>query len=144
MATQAEVQAIIDLNLASQSDITATEHRVVETAILNFIAQEVASLQTQINAIQAAPAASPFLRIANYYIGDVGGSDVLKTVTFPNVGTDQYEVLGSLVHVSGVFGANNDVIFSIREKTSTSFKLALREVDSEVQNISFDYALLPF
>ena len=37
MATKAEVQALIDLNIASLSDITATETREVLTAILNYI-----------------------------------------------------------------------------------------------------------
>ena len=37
MATKAEVQALIDLNIASLSDITATETREVLTAILDYI-----------------------------------------------------------------------------------------------------------
>jgi hypothetical protein len=36
MATKAEVQALIDANLATGTIITAVKHRAVETAILNF------------------------------------------------------------------------------------------------------------
>ena len=36
MATKAEVQALIDANLATGTAITALKHRAVETAILNF------------------------------------------------------------------------------------------------------------
>ena len=36
MATKAEVQALIDANLATGTAITAIKHREVETAILNF------------------------------------------------------------------------------------------------------------
>jgi hypothetical protein len=36
MATKAEVQALIDANLATGTVITAVKHREVETAILNF------------------------------------------------------------------------------------------------------------
>ena len=40
MATKAEVQALIDANLATGTLITAAEHREVETAILNFVDNE--------------------------------------------------------------------------------------------------------
>jgi hypothetical protein len=36
MATKAEVQALIDANLATGTAITAVKHRAVSTAILNF------------------------------------------------------------------------------------------------------------
>ena len=75
-------------------------------------------------------------------IGNVAGSDQLITVSFATLGTANYMVIGSLVGTSTNFDNDNDVIWSIREKTATSFKLALREVSAATQNLSFDYMLI--
>jgi len=75
-------------------------------------------------------------------IGNVAGSDQLITVSFATLGTANYIVLGSLVGVSTNYDNDNDVIWSIREKSATSFKLALREVSGNTQNLSFNYVLI--
>lgn len=80
----------------------------------------------------------------NYNIGDTGAADQLRTISFPSVGTSNYMVLGSIVGVSADFNLDDDVIWSVREKTATSFKLALRETANETQNISFNYMLIAF
>lgn len=123
--TKAEIQALIDSNLASGSSITAVKHREVETALLDYID----------NAIAFKP-----LLTGNAPIGDVT-SDNLITITFADLGTSDYIVTGSLVGISSNFDDDNDVMWSIREKTSTGFKLALRAVSSAIQNISFDYII---
>lgn len=123
--TKAEVQALIDSNLASASAITALKHREVETALLNFA--------------DAQSAGKPLLT-GNYQIGDIS-SDALFTITFSDLGTSNYIVTGSLVGAGSNWDDDNDVFWSIREKTSTSFKLALREVSSTGSNISFDYII---
>ena len=90
-------------------------------------------------------AASPFLRKATYVLGDAPiGTDQMILISFPDVGTSNYMVLGSLVSNSVDFDTDNDVFFMIKNKTSTGFNLALREVANIIQNISFDYALLAF
>jgi hypothetical protein len=89
-------------------------------------------------------AASPFLRKATYNIGDVTSSDVSITISFPDLGTSNYMVTGSLVSHSANFNDDNDVIWSIRAKTATSFNLLLKEQAGNTQNISFDYAILAF
>lgn len=121
--TKAEVQSLIDTNLASGTNITALKHRSVETAILDFIADS-----------------SPLLK-GTFVIGDVNTTDLLKTITFSNIGTSNYIVTGSLVGSSTDYNTDNDVMWSVREKTATGFKLALREVAGIVQNLSFDYVL---
>ena len=75
-------------------------------------------------------------------IGNVTASDQLITVSFATLGTANYIVLGSLVGVSTNYNDDNDVIWSIREKSATSFKLALREVSGNTQNLSFNYVLI--
>lgn len=121
--TKAEVQALIDLKLANGSEITAIEHREVETALLNFIADS-----------------SPILK-ATYVVGDVSGTDVTKTVMFSDLGTSNYIVTGSLISKSANFDSDNDVIWSIKNKTSNSFQLLLREVSGQGQNLDFDYVI---
>jgi len=84
---------------------------------------------------------TPLLR-GTVAIGNVAASDQLITVSFATLGTANYMVIGSLVGTSTNFDNDNDVIWSIREKTATSFKLALREVSAATQNLSFDYMLI--
>ena len=124
--TKAEIQALIDSNLASGSSITALKHREVETALLDYID----------NAIAFKP-----LLTGNYVIGDANPTDSTRTITFPDLGTSNYMVLGSLISLSSNFDDDNDVFWMIKNKTSTSFDLLLRETSGDTQNISFDYII---
>lgn len=85
-----------------------------------------------------------FLRKGTFVIGDAIGSDSIRTITFASVGTSNYMVNGCIVSKSADFDHDNDIVWSVREKTATSFKLCLREVAGETQNIDFDYILIPF
>lgn len=87
---------------------------------------------------------SPFLRKGVFTIGDVISNDNIRTVNFSTVGTDQYFVVGCLRSMSGNWNADNDVIWTIQNPTPNSFNLLLRELSSEVQNLEFHYALIPF
>lgn len=118
-----EIREKVNLKLADESDITAQEHREIENDILDL-------LQTML------PLAS-----GTYGIGDVVGNDNIRTVTIPDIGTDNYQVLGMLVSHSPDYNIDNDVIVMVREKTRTSFKIALKEVGPNVQNLSFDWEI---
>jgi len=84
------------------------------------------------------------LRKATVSIGDVEGTTDIRTISFPNLGTSSYMVLGTLVSKSTNYQIDVDVLFQIREKTNTSFKICLREFDSDDQNLDFDYIIIPF
>lgn len=84
-----------------------------------------------------------FLRKGTVTIGDVIG-DETRTVSFASVGTANYMVNGCLVSKSANFDNDNDVVFMVREKTATSFKIVLRDLNGSVQNLDFDYVLIPF
>lgn len=84
-----------------------------------------------------------YLHKGTYVVGDAVSSDSFQTVTFPNVGTNNYMVLGSLVSNGGNFDNDNDVIKTIRDKQNSSFKLLLRELGNTTQDLSFDYVLIP-
>ena len=85
---------------------------------------------------------SPFLYKGVFSIGDVTTSDNIRTVNFADVGTTNYMVLGSLVSQGTNWDFDNDVIWTIKNKTATSFQILLREVASIGQNIDFNYVLI--
>lgn len=84
-----------------------------------------------------------FLRKGTVTVGNVE-IDKIITVSFASLGTANYMVNGSLVSKSTNYSEDNDVFWMIREKTATSFKLCLREVTGETQNLDFDYVIIPF
>jgi hypothetical protein len=79
------------------------------------------------------------LHKGNYEFADIS-TDANLTVSFSDIGTDEYMVFGSLVS-EGTWNNDNDLIWMVREKTATSFKLLLREVTGNVQNVSFDFMI---
>jgi len=85
-----------------------------------------------------------FLRKGTVAIGNVSGTTDIRTVTFASVGTSDYMVVGSLISKSTNYQTDIDVLFQIREKTSTSFKVCLREFENDNQDLDFDYVLIPF
>lgn len=83
-----------------------------------------------------------FLRKGSFLIGNVLTDDI-RTVTFPSVFTSNYIVVGSLVSNSTDYNQDNDVMWMIRQKTPTSFKITFREIENATQNLTFDYILIP-
>jgi hypothetical protein len=124
--TKAEVQALIDSNLASASAITALKHREVETALLNFA--------------DAQSAGRPLLT-GTLIFGDIYSGHDNATISFTDLGTSDYIVLGSIY--SKVSGTTNkdEIVFVIKNKTSTSFDVYFRELQSTAQDFNFDYII---
>jgi|TARA_R110000782_G_scaffold165552_1_gene257453 hypothetical protein len=122
--TIAQLRSLVTLNLADNSDILPIEHREVENELINFL-----------------EVMNSFLPLATgvYSIGDVNGTDIVRTIIIPNVGTSNYYVIGSLQSKSVNFDADNDVFWQFKDPTSTSFKITLREVSSNVQNLDFHW-----
>lgn len=124
--TKAEIQALIDSNLASASTITAVKHREVETALLNFIDDF---------------ATSRPLAKGTVNIGDVYGTSIVSVTFATALSTSSYIVTGSLV--SKLTGPNqdDDVFWVVRNKSTTGFQLIVREIANETQNVEFDYVI---
>ena len=122
MILYSEVQDKINLNLADFSNILPEKHREVEQMLLDYIKQSLP------------------LHKGSQVIGDVAG-DQLFTVTIPDVGTADYYVIGSLKSNSTNFDADDDVSWVWREPTSTSFKIAIRELAAVQQNLTFYYEI---
>lgn len=121
--TYEEIQSLINSNLADFSNIVPEKHREVEQALLNYIEDNLP------------------LRKGSLFIGDIVGTDRIVTINFPNIGTSNYYVLGSLRSNSANFDSDNDVFWQFRETTATSFKLTLREVAGVSQNLTFFYEI---
>ncbi|MEN9907142.1 MAG: hypothetical protein RLZZ540_283 [Bacteroidota bacterium] len=84
------------------------------------------------------------LASGTFPIGDVSGSDEIRTVILPyDVGTSNYRVEGSLVSKGANYNNDNDAFETIKDKTGTSFKLCLREVSSNAQDLDFEWAIYP-
>lgn len=83
-----------------------------------------------------------YLHRGTFTIGDVINADNIRTVNFPSVGTANYVVLATLVAKSSNWNQDNDVIFMIADKTESSFKILLREVSGNVQNLDLEYLII--
>lgn len=75
-------------------------------------------------------------------VGDVSG-DAIITVTIPDQGYSSYHVSGTLTS-AGSASFDNDVIWVVKDKTNTSFKLCLGETTGAVNNVNFEYVIINF
>jgi hypothetical protein len=121
--SKAAIETLIDTNLADFSNILPTKHREVEHAILDYATNRVIGSGT-------------------YTIGDASGTDSVRTISFTDIGTSAYIVTGSLVSNSASSNDDDDVFWMVKNKTSNSFQLLLREVAGVTQNLDFDYVLI--
>jgi hypothetical protein len=87
---------------------------------------------------------SPFLRVSSYNVGNPA-TDQRYVISFPTVGTSNYLVLGALkVNNASDWNASNDLIWTYGAPAATSFELYIRELENQVQSVTFVYALIPF
>jgi len=93
--------------------------------------------------IKNKPGIITYLHIGVHNVNDAISTDSFQTVNFPDVGTNNYMVLGELVSNGGNFDNDNDVIRTIRDRTNTSFKILLREMAANVQDLTYEYILIP-
>ena len=126
--TKAEVQALIDTKLASGTEILASEHREVETALLNYL--------------DGVVSAAPLVR-GTVSVGNV--NDPISTINvsfFPNPPLDNadYIVVGSLVSLGNI-ADDTSCIWTIRGKNVSGFSLIVRETGRLTQNLQFDYVV---
>jgi len=124
--TKAEVQALIDSNLASASSITALKHREVETALLNFIDDILVT--------------KPLVK-GTFAIGNLTSTTASYNVTFgTTLSTADYIVCGTIIS-KGNGQADNEVQYAIGNKTVSGFTIYIRETANVTQNIDFDYVI---
>ena len=98
---------------------------------------------TEKDYLKNRPNVISYLHKGTYDVGDINPHDELRTVTFPTVGTNNYMVVGSMVSTGSNYDLDNDMIWLVREKTNTSFKLTLRDTVGGAQSLTFEYMLIP-
>lgn len=119
------IETMVGEKLANASEITPEELRACFSAVTTFLKK-------------ISPLAS-----GTFTIGDIG-TDEIRTVNLPyDVGTSDYQVRGSLVSKGASFSNDNDAFEMVRDKTSTSFKICLREVTANIQNLDYEWAIYP-
>lgn len=82
------------------------------------------------------------LGMGSVTIGNITPSSYSKVISFADIGTSDYQVLASVVSKSTNFNLDNNVFAGSREHTATSFRLLLREITTDDQNISVDYIII--
>jgi hypothetical protein len=82
-------------------------------------------------------------------VGDVGaglwavnGDNNIQTIIIPDQGDANYIVAGSLLGLNADATYDDEVIWIVTAKTNTQFNLALKQVDSRVQNLKFEFAII--
>jgi hypothetical protein len=124
--TKAEVQALIDTKLASGTEILASEHREVETALLNYLD----------GVIDTVPVAKGTITV-----GNVAASTSTFVVSFASsLDTADYIVSGSLVSLGNV-SDDTTCWWTVRNKNVNGFSLIVRESGNITQNLQFDYVV---
>ncbi|RQO37959.1 hypothetical protein DBR39_13815 [Chryseobacterium sp. KBW03] len=135
--------------------------------ILTDIPSQIATLSTTLNnKIDALSNSIGYLRKGNVFVGDIngkpigwtfigtdykielinntgnaGGGDDLYKITFNNpLPTSDYVVFMT-INYTGFYNDNNDMAFSVSGKSTTEFYLAVREINNQTQNLTFDYII---
>lgn len=124
--TPTQLRELVLLKLADNSEILPSEHREVEDRLIDLLENVISKL--------------PILT-GVFPLGDVGSTDISKTITFANIGTSNYYVTGALQSKSADFNADNDVFWQFKDPTSTSFKVLFREVSGIIQNLDFHWEI---
>ena len=133
------VMAIADAVALMLTKLNSIETGAEKNVQANWIQND----NTKDDFIKNKPATISYLAKGVFALGDATSTNSLRAVTFADVGTNNYMVVGSMVSTGSNFDLDNDVFFMIREKGNSSFKIALREVDPVLQNLSFEYMLIP-
>ena len=124
--TKAEIQALIDTKLASGTEILASEHREVETALLNYLDGVIATVPVAKGTIT---------------VGNVAASTSTFVVSFASsLDTADYIVSGSLVSLGNV-SDDTTCWWTVRNKNVNGFSLIVRESGNITQNLQFDYVV---
>lgn len=124
--TPTQLRALVVQNLADESEILPVEHREVEDRLIDLLEDILSKL--------------PILT-GVYSVGDASGSDSIRTINIPNIGTSSYYVSGSFQSKGSNFDADNDVFWQFKNPTSTSFQLLMREVAGNTQNLDFHWEI---
>lgn len=85
-----------------------------------------------------------YLKQGTYIHGSLIGQEQVVTISFADIGTENYKVIGSIYNIGILWDPNKGVTWSIRNYTSTSFQLHLFDQGNySGQNVKFKWLLTP-
>lgn len=97
---------------------------------------------TMYNVVQETPGAQ-ITYAATVDLGVMSNTDQSFNVDIPFItGINNYRVIGNLVSNSGNPNNDNDVMFVIANKTSTSFDVMIRRISGGTQRFLFDFIIV--
>lgn len=115
------------------------------SGIVSGFTSTIAALTTRVTNLEASKTTTKFvlyLAKGSVYVGNIVHNKTI-TVYFPNVGTSNYMVNGSLVSLSTNYLQDIKMTWMIRNKTATSFQVVVSEFDIVDNYLNFDYVLIP-
>lgn len=120
-----DIEDLVGEKLADASEITPQEIRESFAAVIEFL-RKISPLATGV-----------------FSVGNIVTND-MRVVDLPyDVGTSDYRVQGSLISKSSDFRTDFDCFEMIKDKTTSSFKLCLREISNDNQLLDFEWAIYP-
>lgn len=97
---------------------------------------------TMYNVVQETPGAQ-IVYAATVYLGVTSAVDQLYTIPIPfQTGISNYRVVGNIVGGSSDPDIDNDVMFVIANKVSTSFDIMIRSISKLNKKLSFDFIIV--
>lgn len=121
--TRAELNSIVATNLnTANNTISALEHRTVEKEVLDYSTSRIISR-------------------GDFYIGDVNpGIQYLWTIPLGiSLLNSNYTIIGHFLSFAGSYSDDNDVFWSITDKTNLSFTIYVNEFTGDDQNVGFNW-----
>lgn len=77
-------------------------------------------------------------------IGDISADENINVSFESAISTDKYLVVGNIISNGASWPNDNDVVVTIKNRTTLGFELLLRETYSVAQDITFEYKILKF
>lgn len=128
------IQAGAEVNVNSDWDSTSGDSLILNKPNIVKVLLQGKTIQAfDINGGASGPLSNQ--GFTSVYRTNGGDSTDTIAFTFPNVGTDSYQVLAEVYTTGAVDSINEWQGMAVRAKSSTGFELVIRETDSEVQSV---------
>lgn len=128
---------------ASRLNVIETKLATIENGAQKNVQSDFDVVDSESSAfIKNKPAYLKILTKGSKNIGNVTTNSYSVVIAIEDIGTANYQVVGSIRSNSTNFHLDNNVFHNTREHTATSFRLCLREMSNDDQNISFDYTII--
>lgn len=129
-------------NLRRIDELIVTQQNLagLQTALGN-LSSAFTSHQHSWNDITNKPIGAFATHKGSHNIGDALQFDTTVTIAIPTQANANYVVAGSMVGGNANLDIDNDISWIVSAKTTTSFKLGVREYTAAAQNLTFEFVI---